>query len=206
MEEDAYKVSAGPASVEIKVKGSRFIARAEPCSSREEAEALVAEVKKRHYDATHNCYAYRVGAAAPYVTRFNDDGEPSGTAGRPILQAILTRELTNVCIVVTRYFGGTKLGTGGLIRAYGGAATQVLDAAGERVAYATDRLKLQYPYESSNPVMREIDRIGARVTEQNFNRDVTMTVELRKTLSRTFIDHIVNASAGRVTVVRDEDA
>lgn len=120
-----------PVQAELIEKKSRFIGYAAPAESEEAAQAFLQEIRTRHRDATHNCYAYQVGEHNQYQ-RSSDDGEPSGTAGRPILEVIKGSGLSNVIVVVTRYFGGTLLGTGGLVRAYSAAAQAAL-AAGERV-------------------------------------------------------------------------
>jgi len=111
---------------EERVKDSRFIATAAPVSDEKEANTFISEIKKEFHDASHNCSAWRIGRGNKSIYRYNDDGEPSGTGGRPILKAIEIRELSDICVVVTRYFGGTKLGTGGLSRAYGQLATELL--------------------------------------------------------------------------------
>lgn len=110
---------------EIVEKKSRFIGQIEPVNSEEEAYAFVEKIKKKHYDARHNCFAFSIGEKMPLL-RFSDDGEPQGTAGKPILEVINGSGIHNICIVVTRYFGGTLLGTGGLVRAYGGAVKEGL--------------------------------------------------------------------------------
>ena len=133
-----------PWSHELEVKHSRFVAWAAPVASPEEALAYVQAV--RDPQATHNCWAYRVGPQY----RFSDDGEPSGTAGRPILSAIEGQGLEGVVVVVTRYFGGIKLGAGGLVRAYGGAASECLRQAPKRVVVPRIRCALQAPFEFSN--------------------------------------------------------
>lgn len=122
---------AEPVQAEIIEKKSRFIGYAAPVETEEEAQAFLQEIRTRHRDATHNCYAYQVGEHNQYQ-RSSDDGEPSGTAGRPILEVIKGSGLANVIVVVTRYFGGTLLGTGGLVRAYSATAAAAL-AAGEQV-------------------------------------------------------------------------
>ncbi|MEX0599035.1 MAG: YigZ family protein, partial [Rhodothermales bacterium] len=128
MRTDAYKSIRGPAAAEMKVRGSRFIGEAIPVRDEEEAALRIDEVKRREHAATHHCTAYRLGPEGD-VFRYNDDGEPGGTAGPPILRQIESRDLTDILVVVTRYFGGTQLGTGGLARAYGEAAEQALEAA-----------------------------------------------------------------------------
>ncbi|MCH8275985.1 MAG: YigZ family protein, partial [Bacteroidetes bacterium] len=125
---DTYLVLASEARAELKVKGSRFIAVAIPVKNQKQADDAIRQIRKRDYGATHHSTAYRLGSNAD-VFRFNDDGEPAGSAGKPILRQIERRELINTLVVVTRYFGGTKLGTAGLIRAYGDAASLALDQA-----------------------------------------------------------------------------
>lgn len=125
----AFLTLAGPASAELVEKKSRFIGYAAPAANDEEAMAFVQEIRGRHRDATHNCYAFQAGDNDQFQ-RSSDDGEPSGTAGRPILEVIRGRGLKNTAVVVTRYFGGILLGTGGLVRAYSAAAKAALAAAG----------------------------------------------------------------------------
>src|SRR5690606_11612852 len=125
---DTYRVVAGTARAELREKGSRFIAEVFPVETEEEAAAAIEAVRRREHAATHHCTAYRLGPEGE-LFRASDDGEPSGTAGLPILRQIEARGLTNTLVVVTRYFGGTKLGRGGLIRAYGEAAARALDLA-----------------------------------------------------------------------------
>ena len=128
-EQQAFLTLAGPAAAELVEKKSRFIGYAAPVADEAAALAFVQEIKARHRDATHNCYAYQAGDNDQFQ-RSSDDGEPSGTAGRPILEVIRGRGLKNTAVVVTRYFGGILLGTGGLVRAYGAAAKLALEAAG----------------------------------------------------------------------------
>ena len=126
---DSYNTILTPGIDEIVEKKSRFIGYAQPVSSEEEAYAFVESVKKKHYDARHNCHAFAIGKENT-LYRFSDDGEPQGTAGKPILEVISGNQVTDICIVVTRYFGGTLLGTGGLVRAYTEAAKLALADAG----------------------------------------------------------------------------
>lgn len=140
-----------PWSHELEVKHSRFVARAAPVAGPEEALAYVQAV--RDPQATHNCWAYRVGSQY----RFSDDGEPSGTAGRPILSAIEGQGLDGVVVVVTRYFGGIKLGAGGLVRAYGSAASECLRQAPKRVIVPRVRCALEAPFEFSNTLFHLLE-------------------------------------------------
>lgn len=148
-----YKTVYRGGEGEITEKKSRFIANVVPVSSEEEAEEFIESMKKKYWDARHNCYAYIIGERGE-IKRFSDDGEPGGTAGKPILEVLSGEGVTNAAIVVTRYFGGTLLGTGGLVRAYGAAAKEGLSASavinkipGMRLSITTDYTglgKLQY--------------------------------------------------------------
>ncbi|MDZ7795955.1 MAG: YigZ family protein [Candidatus Marinimicrobia bacterium] len=113
----------------INIKGSKFLGFAYPLENEEEVNTILASLRKKYYDATHHCYAWQVGYGKDMRFRYHDDGEPSGTAGKPIYMAVTHRELTNILVVSVRYFGGTKLGTGGLARAYGQSASLALDKA-----------------------------------------------------------------------------
>jgi uncharacterized YigZ family protein len=127
----AYLTVAHPAEAEVEVKRSRFLCRIEPVTTEEQARAVVEEARKRHWDARHHCSAFVLGPAAD-VQRSNDDGEPSGTAGAPMLEVLRGREVSDVVAVVTRWFGGVLLGAGGLVRAYSDAVRAGLDEAGVR--------------------------------------------------------------------------
>ncbi len=197
---DSYKTISEPVRAELKEKGSRFIAQAFPANSVESAEEIIARVCKKYFDATHNCYAYVVGCDTKAVSRFNDDGEPSGTAGKPILQAISTRKLTDVVVIVTRYYGGTKLGTGGLIRAYGGVAAQALDQAHIVTQYHTEELTLRYPYTLSNVVAKAVETFQADISSSDYGTDIEQKVKIRKSLVREFCDYLVNQSSDKITI------
>lgn len=135
-----------------KIRGSRFIATVTATASSAEVTARLEELRQIYRDATHNCFAWRLGEAGGDHMRYSDDGEPSGTAGRPILQEIDGRGLTQVTVVVTRYYGGTKLGTGGLVRAYSEAAAAGLDLAGVVQRPIVQRLRLVHGYEDTGAV------------------------------------------------------
>lgn len=141
------------AAHEDEVQGSRFLAVAAPVASVEEAMALLDELRAAHPDASHHVWAYRVGEAQ----RFSDNGEPGGTAGRPVLEVVLKRDLDYVAVVVVRYFGGRKLGAGGLARAYGAAAARALDAAGEHVVVDLARLRITASFADADVVLRTLD-------------------------------------------------
>ena len=193
-----YNCLAAPAQTELKEKSSRFIARAAPADTVEKAEAFIADLQKQHYDATHNCYAYLIGLGPDAVFRFNDDGEPSGTAGKPILQAIEGRELTDTVVVVTRYFGGVKLGTGGLIRAYGGAAAEVLDAATVKKIYVTRPVFLECPYAAIGKIENCLEKTKGKIIQAEYGEHVQLMVELREHRVDAFVKKIIEITAGTV--------
>lgn len=162
---------AAPCELEQLVQKSRFIARAAPASTPEEALAFLARV--RDPEATHNCWAYRIGP----LYRFCDDGEPGGTAGQPILRAIQAQGLDRVMVVVTRYFGGVKLGAGGLVRAYGGIAAQCLRQASKREVVPRLRLRLEAPFELAGQVYTLLERWGL-LRESEAYTEAGLVVEL----------------------------
>ncbi|TNE37329.1 YigZ family protein, partial [bacterium] len=134
---------------EVKISGSRFIANIFPVSSKKEVNTLLSEVKKEYYDSTHNCYAYILGAEG-LEYRANDDGEPNGSAGNPILFSIKKYKLSDVLVVVTRFYGGTKLGVGGLARAYGGVTEKVIEISRRKKIDITKRVKVFTTYDDIN--------------------------------------------------------
>jgi len=161
------------ASAEIEVKKSRFIASVAPALTAEEAEQHISTVKRAYADARHNVYAYSIGTGTP-LERLSDDGEPRGTAAYPILEIIKKRNLRNVVCVVTRYFGGTLLGAGGLLRAYGKAASSALDAAGV-TRYVLHRVfTATIDYDQYGKLRKELDNKGARIIDTSYAERVTV--------------------------------
>lgn len=154
----AHRTAARATEFEEVVEGSRFLALVRSIANPEEAAELLERARREHPDATHHCWAYRVGEAQ----RFSDDGEPGGTAGRPMLEVILKRDLDHVAAVVVRYFGGKKLGAGGLVRAYSGAVAKALDAAGVREVVDMRRLAVRAPFAQVDAVLRAVDELVAR--------------------------------------------
>jgi uncharacterized YigZ family protein len=171
---DTYRTLADDAQAEMKVDGSRFLAEAMRVGDREAAEAEIDAIREREHAATHHCSAYRLGTGGD-TFRYDDDGEPSGTAGPPILRQIDGRDLTNTLVVVTRYYGGTKLGTGGLARAYGDAAAQALDRAGVDEQVVRVRVRLRYAYDDTTPAERVLRQFDAEEVEATYT-DVTEKV------------------------------
>ncbi len=173
-----YRTIANDSEAVIREKMSRFIAFAHPVRSAAEAKDWIASIASKYHDARHVCWAYMLGAESSEF-QWSDNGEPSGTAGKPILGQIRSKELSNVAIAVVRYFGGIKLGTSGLIAAYREAARQALDGAEIKTAYETDTVSFTFPYLSMNSVMRMVRDSGAAILSQEFDNVCTMTLEMR---------------------------
>ena len=175
---DSYLTIEGEAEAIFKEKSSEFLCYAYHVESEEEIAAYLEPLRKRYYDATHHCYAWRLG---PFGEKFraNDDGEPSSTAGKPILGQLLSREITNCLIVVVRYFGGTKLGVPGLIAAYKESAALVLDEAKVVERTVDKRIKIEFSYISMNDVMRIIKEEQPVIEEQLFDNLCSMTLSMR---------------------------
>ncbi len=177
--EDKYLTINAPSEGLYKEKGSKFIAFAVPVSNVEQIKTILEEKRKEHHDARHVCYAYILGVdKADY--RSNDDGEPSGTAGRPILGSILSAGVTNVLIAVVRYFGGTKLGTSGLINAYKVASADALENAEIIEKTVDEEIHISFDYLVMNDVMKIIKDVAPQVLSQQFDNNCNMVLSIRK--------------------------
>ncbi len=184
--QDTYKSIAAPSDGLYKELGSRFIASAWPVENEEEVKAVVDGLKKKYHDARHHCYAYRLGLDGGRF-RANDDGEPSGSAGRPILGQIDSAGLSDVLVVVVRYFGGIKLGIPGLIRAYKSATADALTQAQAIEKVAGEHWRLDFDYLSMNAVMKAVKDLGLPQKDQQFGERCTMTVRVRLSSTEDFL-------------------
>jgi uncharacterized YigZ family protein len=171
-------VPACEARVEIMVANSRFIATAGPATTLDMAKALVTRVREAYPDATHHVTAFIVGHGNSTITHCHDDGEPGGTAGRPALAVLQGSGLGDVAAVVTRYFGGTKLGTGGLVRAYGDAVRGVLEILPRARKVATHTVRITIPYNSFERIRWLLAAHHSQITDQMFGTEVTLTARL----------------------------
>lgn len=197
-----YRTVARPSSHEPdKVKGSRFIADVAPAPDVAAAEAFVERVRARFPDASHVCYAWSIGVRGE-TTRAHDDGEPSGSAGRPILAQIEGHGVTGVVLCVTRYFGGTKLGVGGLMRAYGGAAGQALDRADIVEREVTEVLELRFPYDCSGAVKSVLHGHALEARAADYGAEVRMTLEVPDALVGELERELVDRTGGRARIRR----
>ena len=186
---DTYKSIAAPSEGLFKDNGSRFIALAWPVESEEEVKEIVAALKKEYHDARHHCYAYRLGLSGePW--RANDDGEPSGSAGRPILGQIDSAGLSDILVVVVRYFGGIKLGIPGLIRAYKTSTADALSHARIVEKVAGRWYSLHFPYDTLPAAMKLIKEMDLPQREQSFQTECTIQVRVRQSLEQDFLERI----------------
>jgi uncharacterized YigZ family protein len=179
-----------------KVKGSRFIATVEPVRTPADVEACLAGAARELPGATHHCWAYRLGRQGS-VARAHDDGEPGGTAGRPILQQLVVRGLTNTLVVVTRFFGGTKLGAGGLVRAYSHAASEALDRAALREMVPLQVVAFTFAYEASGAVRSVLAAHALEPVESSFGSEVTFVLHLPEASAAQICQELLDCTAGR---------
>lgn len=197
MIDDAYSTIGTAARAELKVQGSRFLALSFPVGAREDAIDRWKSIKKEYHDATHHCYAYRLGREG-LEFRSSDDGEPSGTAGRPILSVIDRRGLTDVLVVVVRYFGGTKLGVGGLARAYAEAADAVLAVSAPETRYVQVVLHIAVDHALTGRVMRAANAAGATVAGSEYGECARLALAVRASRADALREALVDAAGGAV--------
>jgi len=192
-------------SSDIKVKGSKFIGYIKSVNTLEQAEKYIDFISSQNYNATHNCTAYKVGRGDKAVYRYNDDGEPSGTGGKPILDVIEAQKLTNIVAVVTRYFGGTKLGTGGLSRAYRHCAEKTINNADKRELYPTKILLINFPYELTGIVMELIEKFTCKIISTKYDTATVLKLKVKQKQSDEFKNFLVDKTGGKVTIKEEEN-
>lgn len=200
---DSYLTIESDAEAIFKEKSSKFLCYAFHVESEEEIAAHLEILRKRYYDATHHCYAWRLG---PFGERFraNDDGEPSSTAGKPILGQLLSREITNCLIVVVRYFGGTKLGVPGLIAAYKESAAAVLDEAKVIERTVDTTVKVDFSYVVMNDVMRIIKDEQPTIVEQIFDNLCSMTLSIRNSKAELVIGKLRKVEGAIIDIIEQQ--
>ena len=197
---DQYWVIQSEQKSEIKVKGSKFIGEAILVADAEGALQRLGNIRKREHAATHHCWAYRCGIGAKEECRCSDDGEPSGTAGKPIADAIAGHGVTNCLVVVTRYFGGTELGTGGLSRAYAESAKTALALSGRVERPVMSRVAVRIEVARYDIVAHLAGKIGAKQVSADFGEEVSVVYELRQSLVQSFMASIIESTSGRAVV------
>lgn len=192
-----YRVLIQGGQGEIVEKKSRFIATVRKVETEQEAAAFIEEMKKKYWDARHNCSAFVIGSRGQ-LTRCSDDGEPSGTAGRPMLEVLLAEEIRNVAVVVTRYFGGTLLGTGGLVRAYTQAVKAGLAESITGVMRQGLEIDLQTDYNGVGKVLYILREQGLEPVDSQYGQDVRLTLRIRKDQAQQLQKELVEATCGRI--------
>lgn len=196
---ESYVTLKGRGSAELIIEKSVFIAYCQRVENQEEADNFISEIKKKHYDATHNVSAYRL-KKNPLVEKSSDDGEPSGTAGLPVLNLLRQRNIQNVCVVVTRYFGGIKLGKGGLVRAYSESAKAGLNATGLVSKEVFQLLFVEISYPLWGKLKNELDRRGTLIKETVFTDVVTVFLYCKPEEVEEMVDVLTNLSEGKAVV------
>jgi uncharacterized YigZ family protein len=179
--DDTYRTIENPAEGLFRDRGSKFHGFAHPLNAESELKNILAQLKSTHAKANHHCWAFRLGIDRS-VFRINDDGEPSGTAGRPILNTLLSKDLTNIIVVVVRYFGGTLLGVPGLINAYKSATEDALGHANIIQKTVNDVYLIQFDYLQMNEVMKIMKEDELMIISQDFDTDCNIKVSIRKTM------------------------
>ncbi len=200
----SYKTIRQRAQDEFIVNKSRFIGYACPCETEEEALAFLKEIREKHRDATHNCYAYVIGANAG-IMRYSDDGEPGGTAGLPMMEVLKSRGVVNCCVVVTRYFGGVLLGAGGLVRAYTKGCAIALNAAQVSVMEKTARVLFDVPYPLWDKFSYALQSLPVLLESSQFQASVDATLMIREKDLVSVCDKLVSLTDGKAEYLQTDE-
>jgi uncharacterized YigZ family protein len=200
MENDVYRTIEADAEALFKEKSSKFLCFAYPVTTEEQIRERLEVLYKKYYDATHHCYAWRLGPRGESF-RANDDGEPSSTAGKPILGQLLSHEITDCLIVVVRYFGGTKLGVSGLIEAYKTSAAEVIAAAEVVERTVDERIEVRFSYMAMNEVMKVVKDLQPKIVEQCFDNLCTMTLTIRQSLSEQLLTRLSKVEGAQAEIM-----
>jgi uncharacterized YigZ family protein len=202
MKAEEYHTVKKPGEGLFRDRGSRFIGLAFPVETEEEIKSILDETRKQYHDARHHCFAWRLGVEMESY-RSNDDGEPSGSAGKPIFGQIISRDLTNVLVIVVRYFGGTLLGVGGLIHAYRSAASSALDEAGILKKYVHVVYLIKFNYDDMNNVMRILKEFNAEQSAQDFGLSCSVHAKVRKNQAGRFESAFIPYTAIKVKFISE---
>ncbi len=196
-----YYTIATPETAQIKIKGSRFMGHALPAESVETCETIIDQQRRKFHDASHVCYGYSIGIGDQAVVRSSDAGEPSGSAGAPIVNVIMGEGLTNILITVVRYFGGTKLGIGGLIQAYTEITKAVLAKTQKIRKVISTTIEFQIAYDHLNQTLRELDKLNAGIMQQDYSEHVVMTVSIPVSEESNLRERLATLTSGSVQFI-----
>ena len=200
---DRYKILYQGGEAEITEKKSRFIATVRPVETEPEALTLIEEMRKKYWDARHHCYAYVIGEGGQTV-KCSDDGEPSQTAGRPMLDVLLGRELRNICVVVTRYFGGTLLGTGGLVRAYSGAVTAALERSVTVEILSGRKICVDTDYNGFGKIQYLAGQMEIPILDTRYTQRVVVTLLVTEDKAQAFAAQVTEKTGGQAVLEAGE--
>lgn len=204
MSSNAYSVPEDPVITEETIKKSRFITYLAHCNSVEEAQSFVKQIKDKHADARHNCWAFVAGAPNDSMKYgSSDDGEPSGTAGRPMLAQLVGSEIGEICAVVTRYSGGIKLGTGGLVKAYGGGVKQALQQLSTTRKVLKTQLHLHTEFHCVSNIEMLVSKVEGTIVNRIFTDSVELLCEVPKEVVSTFSKEAVEICKGKIQIIPD---
>lgn len=203
---DSYRIPAAEHCFEFEIKRSQFISFAAPAASREAAEAFIREIRERHPQSRHVCWAYIAGAPNTTVMSMSDDGEPSGTAGRPMLKVLQHSGLGEIVVAVVRYFGGIKLGPGGLQRAYSDAVSGVLEDLPVRLRVQRDPIRLRFGYALESAVRHVLGRYDVDDLQLMYEEQVGMTLQLASAQVAAFTVELTNQCSGAVEIKVEDSA
>jgi len=199
---DSYRTLISPVRAKVPVGACRFIASIAPASSEPEARGFIDAICKEFNDANHNAYAYKIGHGGGAVRRSFDDGEPASTAGSPMLEVLEKYNLTNVVVVATRYFGGVKLGVGGLVRAYRSCAEEGVKAARTETRYFTRVILFEIPYKYVGSALREIEGMKGSVKKIDYAAKVVVMAVIREKYASLLLKRLTDASRGEIIIKR----
>jgi uncharacterized YigZ family protein len=194
-----FRTLKNPGQAQKEIKNSIFIAYAIPIENEEEAKSFISTIKERHHDANHNVSAYLINRDNVIAMKYDDDGEPAGSSGKPVFKILEMKELTNVAVVVTRYFGGIKLGFGGLARAYREAAIEAIENAGIIEVSNKSVVEIESGYSDMDTVSRLTEQYGT-ILRTDYTEVVSFTVEVDSDIKDIFLEKLINITRNRVTV------
>ncbi len=204
MELRPYRTLLKSASEELVINKSRFLCHGCPVETEEAALAFLKQMREEYNDATHNCYAYVIGANAG-IMRYNDDGEPGGTAGLPMMEVLKTRQVTNCIVVVTRYFGGVLLGAGGLVRAYSQGTALAVDTCGVGTVYPTSRYRIALDYSLLGRAEYALKSLPILLERKDFAANVTLTIAVKSAEAEPFFRSLTTALDGKIKTDKIEE-
>ena len=194
-----YKTLENHSEIKYQVKDSTFIANSAPVDSRDDAEEFIEDISSKYSDASHNVFAYRIRGIG--IHRYDDDGEPSGSAGKPVLKALENKEVENAVVVVSRYFGGTELGYGGLVRAYNNSAVNSIEESKVITEYEKTTLKLKLDYKDINNVKKVLKKYNSNIRSEEYYDTVNYSINVREDKVEGLKNHLMDETSGRIDFI-----